>query len=127
MRKLIVVASMLCLLMACRKEETEDNTERVNSMYRELCETYRAYTDSMSLATDTLGTAERLEESLDTRLLKIYKKYPADFDNLLSPSQNDTLWALTQKYMKQRNLRIGQRRLHADTIPADTMQLPDAI
>ncbi|MBD5231058.1 MAG: hypothetical protein HDS66_02735 [Bacteroidales bacterium] len=116
--------SLLCLLFsACKQTEQQADTSRAGELYRDLCATYRAYTDSMAHATDTTGTAERLEQGLDDALLRVYKRFPPDYDQYLSPSQNDTLWQLTERYMKQRALRLGGKRQHADTIPADTMRL----
>jgi len=112
--------SLIIIGASCsRNQYIPDDSGATYEMYRELCDTYRAYTDSMKCATDSASMAIA-SEGIDKALNDIYAKYPPDSDLRLSQSQNDTLWILALQYIKQRERFFRTMGLQTDTIVPDT-------
>jgi len=95
-----------------------DDSQQVHRLFSELRDTYIRYTDSLSHASDSASIARAIT-SLDEALVKVYAKYPPNLDTRLSPSQNDTLWSLTQAYARLRAPLT--HRAATDSVPSDTL------
>ncbi len=99
--KKVLILFAVPLLCACHKEVVDEDSAQVSALYSDLCGTYRAYTDSLTVACDS-ASLSGVEDALETALVKVYERYPADLDRKLSQAQNDSLWVLTTRYMKLR-------------------------
>lgn len=130
-RKLAGVAAA-CVAAVLTAGCSQDKTVAVDhsqcdALYEELRGMYIAYTDSlehMSL-NDTVNGSKELASRFEKRMHDIYRKYPADLDESLSPTQNDTLWHYAQLYIQARARHVGVTAVR-DTLATDSVaQLAD--
>lgn len=109
MRYILPFLGLTLLLASCgadkAQQEAAVGAARADSLYHDLHAVYLTYTDSIRALpdSDTVDRCAPMVMRFEQRLYKIYRSYPPDLDAALSPSQNDSLWQLTQAYLKARN------------------------
>lgn len=122
----VAAIGMAMVSLACQTKETEQvDHSQADALYVELHTAYRAYADSMESLTpsDTIDSGEELATRFEKRLSAIYRKYPADLDESLSPLQNDSLWHYANRYIKARKrLNSNSYKAVVDTALTDTSQ-----
>lgn len=96
---------------------------QADAMYAELLATYKAYSDSLSwsMDNDTTERAEALCERFEKKVWEINKRYPAETDFNLTPTQNDSLYHYFKVYLEVRNNLHGIGTLMPDTVATDTL------
>lgn len=117
--KAIYLLPIALLAAGCTQEKEEDDSAEVAQLYAQLQKVYVQYTDSMGQATDS-ASIYNVEEGLNAALRKTYQAHKPDLDQRLSQTQNDSLWALAQKYMKVREARKNLKAA-PDSVAADSL------
>ena len=123
MKRLVIGAIgllALCGGAGCQqKEKPAVDHAQVDALYRDLRRQYIVYADSLRHVApdDSAGTRAALIARFEAGMNAIYRRYPADLDEHLSPNQNDTLWHYASLYNEARTHRPAP----ADSIPTDSI------
>lgn len=116
---LAAAASLAGCGASSRQRDMESNRRLADSVYVEQVKLLRAYTDSLAAAADS-ARVHSLAAAFDDRQAALAVRASALGDTLLDDHRQETLWRLTEKYVK--TLRIATARLLL--VPADSLAAP---
>ena len=128
-RNIILFIISLTLLVACRYEEKNENTDvETEKLFDGTLRLIKIYSDSISLAADTTQVAE-LFRHFNHNLEKLNFDVVADTDLTLSEQQNDSLYSrLTElRSLFERRMRELERSyaISSDSIPVTEAELQE--
>lgn len=109
MRKTVNIIAMFVVALAvvgCAQEKKKKDRSGADEMFRRIASLTSNFTTKVAEAADSAAWSElctQFEDSLD----RINFAYPPDTDLLLTEGQNDTIHALMQEYIKERDSRIN--------------------
>ena len=116
MQKIIFIALIALSIVGCSK--TTDNAtiqENAKKMYANLNAHITAYTDSLHHSTDSLSIEKTIND-YETILTEIIFSYPPNTDVVMTTAQQDTLWQLTDKFIKLKKAKQASlNKSEADT------------
>lgn len=96
-------------LIGCNTSK-EHHTRTGETLYREMCQLIRSYTDSLQASKDTVSF-KRLSSAYEDKMTKLNFRYPADTDLELTEAENDTLNQLMTAYLKVRDSHLKDLHL----------------
>lgn len=121
-----IILSMIFFFISCAKKEQFSLREQASSLYKESCELLELYTDSMSIAKDSLAV-EGLEFRLDDKLAKINFRYPPNTDLEISEDENSNIIKLTDRYVSIRDSLLYRFAHPVELLPDSLLNASDTI
>ncbi len=118
LKPLIIIGVPFLLCPSCAEKKTETLSPEARDLFRKSSDLIRSYTDSIGKAKDSVTWAA-IDRRFEDRLTKLNYSYPPDTDLHLSQGENDTLFALTTRYVKAR--AESHTRILRGPAPADTV------
>ena len=116
MQKIIFTIFIIFSLVGCG--HTKDNVtiqENANKMYANLTEHIRSYTDSLHHSIDSISIEKTINE-YESILTEIIFSYPPNTDMVMTTAQHDTLWQLTDQFIKLKKAKQASlNKSYADT------------
>ena len=119
MQKKIFLIIVGLSIVGCQKSNNNSTTrDNANDMYDKLHSHIISYTDSLKILSDSLSIEQAIN-NYETKLTDIIFSYPPNTDIVMTTGQQDTLWQLTDKFIKLKKAK--QTRLNkSDT---DTLKI----
>lgn len=114
-----ILLTAIIVLTGCQEKHSTPQEDAAPSLYADVVRTLKTYTDSISKAKDSL-TVKRITEKLSEDLTSVNFNQPANTDWSLTEDENDTIYALTTRFMCLRESKL--KELSADSIPADSLK-----
>lgn len=113
MKRIIpVIISTALLLVAggCRHEQTDSSRQEAHDLYMAQVNLLGKYIDSLRHAPDS-AAAYSIDQRFQQALTRINMDASAELDTKLTEGENDTLFLLTERYVRLRDKKVGRSLL----------------
>lgn len=113
------------ILLSCssseqRQKQIDNDHSQARNLYMELRNMTNRYIDSLKNLSDTVDIND-FENRYEKSIHDIYYRYPGDLDVEMTQGEQDTLWILTDRFIRLKMRKFG-RTLHSpDSLMADTV------
>lgn len=106
----------------CSQAEHDNSRREAHKLYIKQVKLIGSYIDSLRHAPDS-ATVYRLDSRFQEQLTRLNMNAEAELDTKLTEGENDTLFLLTERYIKLRNRKVGKMKdipVVTDTLATDS-------
>ncbi len=106
----IISAALLLVAGGCRHEQADDSRQEAHDLYMAQVNLLGKYIDSLRHAPDS-AAAYSIDQRFQQALTRINMNASAELDTKLTEGENDTLFLLTERYVRLRDKKVGRSLL----------------